>query len=343
MITTHESYLTTLQRLGDENHIRTLGDYSRPIHKGYQNTIELLGCLCDPTPFGWCKTDAHSMVFGSISTWEDLTTPFLAQFFPPRRTLKLQNDILIFQQHQEDLTLYDNKSWNNPRDFAKPVKAISLPQDVPSTSDCRLIELENQVQCLMEDHLASKSSIQVNKFASSCEIYNGRNDTQYFMKNLEKTFVDYASSWIDEAGGNWFTFELEQNYLESLKIGKNGSALIQGKMPEKMKDPGLFTIPSRLGDSRPFDTLADVGSCVNLILLYLFEKLKIGPLEETNHVFGLADRTKSYPVRIVKNAEVHIGRLKLLEDFYVIDMEKDPATPLLIGRVLEIEKSLGHS
>ncbi|GJZ99813.1 hypothetical protein Tco_0672364 [Tanacetum coccineum] len=30
--------------------------------------------------------------------------------------------------------------------------------------------------------------------------------------------------------------------------------------------------------------------------------------------------------------EVHIGRLKLLEDFYVIDMKKDPETPLLVGR-----------
>ncbi|GKC78977.1 MAK10-like protein [Tanacetum coccineum] len=55
-------------------------------------------------------------------------------------------------------------------------------------------------------------------------------------------------------------------------------------------------------------------------------------LEETDHVFGLADGTKSYPVGIVKNIEVHIGRLKLLEDFYVIDMKKDPATPLLVGR-----------
>ncbi|GKC06102.1 hypothetical protein Tco_0997712 [Tanacetum coccineum] len=54
----------------------------------------------------------------------------------------------------EDLALYDNESWNDPRDFAKPVKAITLPQDVPSTSDRRLIELENQVQCLMEAHLA---------------------------------------------------------------------------------------------------------------------------------------------------------------------------------------------
>ncbi|GJV65567.1 MAK10-like protein [Tanacetum coccineum] len=32
---------------------------------------------------------------GSITTWEDLTTHFLAQFFPLRRTTKLRNDILI--------------------------------------------------------------------------------------------------------------------------------------------------------------------------------------------------------------------------------------------------------
>ncbi|GKC26616.1 hypothetical protein Tco_1033910, partial [Tanacetum coccineum] len=49
----------------------------------------------------------------------------------------------------EDLALYDNESWNDPRDFAKPVKVISLPKDVLSTSDRRLIELENQVQRLI--------------------------------------------------------------------------------------------------------------------------------------------------------------------------------------------------
>ncbi|GJU63097.1 MAK10-like protein [Tanacetum coccineum] len=99
-----------------------------------------------------------------------------------------------------------------------------------------------------------------------------------------------------------------------------------------MEDPGLFTLPCRLGDSKPFDTLADLGSCVNIIPLYLFKKLNIGLLEETDHIFGLADGTKSYPVGIVKDVEVHIGKLKLLNDFYVIDMKKDPETPLLVGR-----------
>ncbi|GJY53162.1 hypothetical protein Tco_0444826 [Tanacetum coccineum] len=76
----------------------------------------------------------------------------------------------------EDLALYENESWNDPRDFAKPVKAISLPQDVPSTSDRHLIELENQVQHLMEAHLAPNQPVQA--------------------------FVDYASSRTNKVEGN---------------------------------------------------------------------------------------------------------------------------------------------
>ncbi|GJX75444.1 hypothetical protein Tco_0314039 [Tanacetum coccineum] len=113
----------------------------------------------------------------------------------------------------EDLALYDNESWNDPSDFAKPVKAISLPEDVPSTSDRRLIELENEVQRLIEAYLAPKPPIQVNKITSSCEICSGPHDTQYYMENPEQAFFDYASSHTDEAGGKWYTYKPEQNNL----------------------------------------------------------------------------------------------------------------------------------
>ncbi|GKD13254.1 MAK10-like protein [Tanacetum coccineum] len=99
-----------------------------------------------------------------------------------------------------------------------------------------------------------------------------------------------------------------------------------------MKDLGLFILPYGLGDSKPFDTLADLGSCVNLILLNIFKKLRIRLLEESEDVLGLADGTKSYPVGIVKNVEVHVGKLKLVEYFHIIDMEKDPTCPLLVKR-----------
>nr|GFD16680.1 MAK10-like protein [Tanacetum cinerariifolium] len=94
-----------------------------------------------------------------------------------------------------------NQLVNDPGDFAKPVKEIALPQDVPSTSDRRLIELENQVQCLMEAHLAPTQRPQVNKITTSCEICNGSHDTQHCMENPEQAFVEYTSSRTDEAGG----------------------------------------------------------------------------------------------------------------------------------------------
>ncbi|GKC41263.1 hypothetical protein Tco_1058985 [Tanacetum coccineum] len=142
---------------------------------------------------------------GSISTWEDLTT----RFFATLRDLNAEDSWALL----EDLTFYDNESWNDPRDFAKPVKAIALPQDVPSTSDRRLIELENQVQRLMEAHLAPTQLTKVNKITTSCEICSGPHDTQYCMEDLEQAFVEYASSRTDEAGGKWYTFKPEQNNL----------------------------------------------------------------------------------------------------------------------------------
>nr|GFA32584.1 MAK10-like protein [Tanacetum cinerariifolium] len=89
--------------------------------------------------------------------------------------------------------------WYNKRDFAKPVKAISLPQDVPSTFDHRLIELENKVQCLMKAHLAPMQPTEVNKITSSGEICSGSYDTQYCMENPKQAFVEYASLRTDEA------------------------------------------------------------------------------------------------------------------------------------------------
>ncbi|GKE72310.1 hypothetical protein Tco_1534351, partial [Tanacetum coccineum] len=141
----------------------------------------------------------------------------------------------------EDLDFYDNESWNDPRDFARPVKAISLPQDVPSTSDRRLIELENKVQRLMEAHLAHKQHVQVNKISSSCEICRGPHDTKYSMENPEQAFVEYASSRTDEAG---------DARLSKFKAYFKHQ---QGEMTSKI-DTVLKAIIDRITEAPPSDT-----------------------------------------------------------------------------------------
>ncbi|GJZ03005.1 MAK10-like protein [Tanacetum coccineum] len=417
--------------MGDENPIRTLGDYSRPSHEGYRNTIELPeGNNVVPLRSDTIRLVQNGCSFHGLRS-ED-PNQHLKDF------LKLVDSLDLDVANRErtclqDLALYDNESWNDPRDFTKPVKAISLPQDVLSTSDTRLIELENQVQYLMEAHLAPKQPIQVNKITSSCEICSGPHDTQYCMENPKQAF-DYASLHTNEAGGKWYTFKPEQNNLgdtynpswkshPNLRLSKFEAEFKQqqSEMTNKI-DTVLKAITDRMAGAIPSNTvknpklnvnstspvssarsyptksqlqigmgietqqteeheqtledefkdlhlnlpvlkvlahapmynaildkyveslelsknryieythLADLGACVNIIPLYLFKKLNIGLLEETNHVFGLADGTKSYPTGIVRDVEVHIRRLKLLTDFYVIDMKKDPETPLLVGR-----------
>ncbi|GJR13235.1 zinc finger, CCHC-type containing protein [Tanacetum coccineum] len=89
--------------MGDENPISTLGDYSKHSHKGYMNTIELSvgNNVGKNAPALFSLRDQASnwlerLPAGSITTWEDLTTQFLGRFFPPGRTEKLRNNILMF-------------------------------------------------------------------------------------------------------------------------------------------------------------------------------------------------------------------------------------------------------
>ncbi|GKC36924.1 zinc finger, CCHC-type containing protein [Tanacetum coccineum] len=166
----------------DENPIRTLGDYSKPSHEGYKNTIELpvgnnvvplrsdtirlVQNVCsfhglrseDPNQhlkdflklvdsldlddyyrertrlrlFQFSLRDQASnwlecLLAGSITTWEDLTTRFLDHFFPPRRTAKLRNDILMFQQHHGESSF---EAWTRFKDLLQEVHHhdIDLPQ-----------------------------------------------------------------------------------------------------------------------------------------------------------------------------------------------------------------------
>ncbi|GJV00003.1 zinc finger, CCHC-type containing protein [Tanacetum coccineum] len=58
------------------------------------------------------------LLAGSISTWDDLTTRFLVQFFLPGRTSKLRNDILMFQQHQGESL---SEAWTRFKDLLQKV------------------------------------------------------------------------------------------------------------------------------------------------------------------------------------------------------------------------------
>ncbi|GJW65252.1 hypothetical protein Tco_0117136 [Tanacetum coccineum] len=218
--------------MGDENPIRTLGDHSKPSHEGYGNTIEIpLGNNVVPFRSDTIQLTIDQSAGGKL------------------RDLNAEESWALL----ENLALYDNESWNDPRDFAKPVKAIALPQDAPSTSDRHLIELENQVQRLMEAHLAPTQPTHINKITTSCEICSGPHDTQYCMEDPEQAFVEYASSRIDEAGDARLSkFEADFKRQQGEMTNKIDTMLkaitdqITGTLPsDTIKNPKLRTHPVR--------------------------------------------------------------------------------------------------
>ncbi|XP_075497315.1 uncharacterized protein LOC142534262 [Primulina tabacum] len=69
--------------------------------------------------------------------------------------------------------------------------------------------------------------------------------------------------------GNWLT-------LRQLSFRRNVSAILQNKLPPKLKDPGSFSIPCTIGASNFSKALCDLGASINLMPYSCFEKLKIG-------------------------------------------------------------------
>ncbi|XP_047942996.1 uncharacterized protein LOC125189807 [Salvia hispanica] len=119
---------------------------------------------------------------------------------------------------------------------------------------------------------------------------------------------------------------------ETVNISENCSAIIQKKLPAKLKDPGSFNISCVIGNDRQTKALCDLGASINLMPLSFFRKMKIGTLKPTTITLQMADRTVTYPKGIVEDVLVKVHDFIFSVDFVVLDMEEDVNVPLILGR-----------
>ncbi|XP_027158006.1 uncharacterized protein LOC113773887 [Coffea eugenioides] len=122
---------------------------------------------------------------------------------------------------------------------------------------------------------------------------------------------------------------------ERIIVGENVSAVLQRKLPPKCGDPGMFTIPCRIGNTVIRRAMLDLGASINVMPKSIYVSLKLGPLKETGIIIQLADRTNAYPDGLVEDVLVKVNDLVFPADFYVLDMDDDHSpdpSPLLLGR-----------
>ncbi|KAA3487902.1 reverse transcriptase [Gossypium australe] len=68
------------------------------------------------------------------------------------------------------------------------------------------------------------------------------------------------------------------------------SAILQNKLPRKLKVPGSFTIPCLIGSLSVNNALADLGASINVMPYKLFKQLGLGKPKQTRMSIQLADK-----------------------------------------------------
>ena len=106
------------------------------------------------------------------------------------------------------------------------------------------------------------------------------------------------------------------------------SAVIQKTIPEKMHNPGSFTIPYKIGDADMGKALCDSGASTNLMPLSVAKRLSLGELTPTSITLQMENRTLAHLEGILEDVLIRVGKFVFLVDFVFINIEEDKQVPL---------------
>nr|GEW83166.1 reverse transcriptase domain-containing protein [Tanacetum cinerariifolium] len=110
------------------------------------------------------------------------------------------------------------------------------------------------------------------------------------------------------------------------------SSVLLKKLPEKLGDPGKFMILCDFPGVAECLALADLGASINLMPLFMWNKLSLPDLSPMCMTLELADRSISHPVSVTEDAFVKVGTFHFPADFVVVDFDADPRVPQILER-----------
>ncbi|CAN6712736.1 unnamed protein product [Malus baccata var. baccata] len=122
---------------------------------------------------------------------------------------------------------------------------------------------------------------------------------------------------------------------EVVHVSENVSAILQRKLPPKCKDPGSFTIPCVIGNTRFKSAMLDLGASINIMPYSVYASMNLGALKNDGVIIQLADRSNAYPKGVLEDVLVQVNHLVFPADFYVLEMDESdhaPSLPILLGR-----------
>ncbi|CAL8163777.1 unnamed protein product [Prunus armeniaca] len=128
-------------------------------------------------------------------------------------------------------------------------------------------------------------------------------------------------------------------------VSENVSDVLQRKFPQKLKDPGSFSINITIGDNLIEKAMLDLGASINLMPYSVCLQLGLGDLKATTISLKLADRSVKYPkVLDMEEAPIHdrelpilLGRPFMATAKTIIDVQNGLLTMTMLGETVQFK------
>ncbi|XP_062085017.1 uncharacterized protein LOC133791100 [Humulus lupulus] len=250
-----------------------------------------------------------------------------------------------------------NQGWRNQPNFAwrnnqgpqqiqqpmlrapphAPLQPPILPVAQEKTNELQatLLTLTNsQSQFMIETHSSIKN---LEMQCNAISLRSGKKLEEPVKKSIPAPKVDVENEGkveeevIEDLEKNQSPKMKLEDY-ETVALTEECNAILQKKLPPKLKDLGSFAIPCSIGDTVMTKALCDLGASVNLMPLSIFWKLKLGEARSTTVSIQMAYRSVKQPRGVIDDVLVKDGKFIFFADFIILDMEEDANIPIILGR-----------
>nr|XP_017250814.1 PREDICTED: uncharacterized protein LOC108221447 [Daucus carota subsp. sativus] len=217
----------------------------------------------------------------------------------------------------------------------------ALQKDELVESEAEISEKENDEQ--KEDEIAPKVPVKpyVPPIPFPQRLHNKKLEKQYekFLQTFRQLHINipFADALAQMPLYAKFLKEMlsrkrKLEDVETITLNAECSAVIQKSIPQKLKDPGSFSLPCTIGKMENIKALCDLGASVSLMPYSICKRLGLGELKKTRISLQLADRTIKHPLGVIEDVLVKVDKFFIPCDFVVLDMDEDVEMPIILGR-----------
>ncbi|XP_062085799.1 uncharacterized protein LOC133791908 [Humulus lupulus] len=238
------------------------------------------------------------------------------------------------------ITLRSGKNYEGPSE-KQPVEEVGQDQQAPTQEEKKQSE-KKATEGIPTKEASPPISIEHHiKIPYPQRLRKNNMDKQFtkFLEVFKKLHINIPFAEALEQMSSYVKFmkdilskKRKMEDFETVALTEECSAILQKKLPPKLRDPGSFTIPCTIGRIDGINALCDLGASINLMPLSVFKRLQLGEAKPTTVTLQLADRSLAHPRGVIEDVLVKVDKFIFPADFIVLDMEEDSNVPIILGR-----------